>query len=1139
MKRILIFLLLLLPFIGYGQSRVYFGGTRGTDTAYTPNNLRSEGVVVFPTYKQTSDSVLLGVDAMGKLYKIKISAVSGGGGGVTNLGLGDSTVSTRVITSSSGSDVTLPAANNNYAGLMTSTMKKKLDSLSVGGGAFYDSVVMATNYRVDTAKKSLRTDINGRVPNTRTLTINGVGYDLSANRSWTIATGDSSIYATLYRVDTAKNSLRNDINNRVKYTDTSGMLAPYFRKFDTSNLLATKKVVKKLRFTGTTTKTLTLTFADNDTLQASFIDETSGGGTGIKNLNGDTNSTQLFYSSGALVVSSDLSGHHTFTVDTNSVVATKYRLDTAKVNLRTDINSKVPSTRTLTINGTGYDLTANRSWTIPVVDSSTYATNYRVDTAKKNLRTDINGRVPNTRTLTINGTGYDLSANRTWTIPIPDSTVYFSKYRSDTMRNNIYNGNSFIKNQMAVSQSGNFSISGAGVANYLYANRVRSAYDMHAKGVYISTFDFADYIPVRGIQINNVRNGITHLYGFLRKRNDTVTSIIDMLIHFTIDSTTLNPTIAKAVPRQGTYMPVLEIGRFTGTGGGYALYTYDIDTGYFVSLNCNLYSTRDTTDIQYSSGYYGLKMDMTGVIPVSYIISGGGGGSGDSTTFATNYRVDTAKANIRNLINSIPAITDGDKGDITVSGSGTSWNVDKNAITNAKFRQSSALSVVGNSTNSTANVADIAAGSDYQVLRRNGTSIGFGAVNLAQTNAVTGSLNVANGGTGVATITGVMIGNGTSNVSAVTGTASQWLRRNSGNTAYEFFTPSASDIPSLSSLYLPLGGGTLTGAIETQAITPAITETYDIGEPSFQYNNVYAKMVYSNGTELKNVSLTAGTGISITGTYPSLTIAATGGGSASLTKDYIGFGDASNVLTGDSSLKYDGSGTITMNPISADPVITIKKNGTKKGAIRRIASSSSHLYTADNLGVEGNSGLDLFSGNDVNMSTYTGKLTFNTSLSQRITIENSGTIKLNGLATYGAAKYLTVGYGGEVGSTTIPTSSGTYSPTLSNVNNTSSLSLTKASYTKNGAFVDVWIEGSVTVGGSAPEWSCTLPIASTLSSGDLVGVGVVYSSSYGGNVHASKGSGNNATFKIMSDYVGTAIPNTTYTFKINFNYEIK
>jgi hypothetical protein len=49
-------------------------------------------------------------------------------------------------------------------------------------------------------------------------------------------------------------------------------------------------------------------------------------------------------------------------------------------------------------------------------------------------------------------------------------------------------------------------------------------------------------------------------------------------------------------------------------------------------------------------------------------------------------------------------------------------------VTNAKLRQSSALSVIGRSANSSGAPADIAASSDGAVLRRSGTSIGFGTV---------------------------------------------------------------------------------------------------------------------------------------------------------------------------------------------------------------------------------------------------------------------------------------------------------------------------------------------------------------------------------------------------------------------------
>lgn len=62
----------------------------------------------------------------------------------------------------------------------------------------------------------------------------------------------------------------------------------------------------------------------------------------------------------------------------------------------------------------------------------------------------------------------------------------------------------------------------------------------------------------------------------------------------------------------------------------------------------------------------------------------------------------------------------------------------------ANLTQGSALSVLGVTGNSTADFASIAAASDHQVLRRSGTALTFGAVNLAQSAAVTGRLAYAN-----------------------------------------------------------------------------------------------------------------------------------------------------------------------------------------------------------------------------------------------------------------------------------------------------------------------------------------------------------------------------------------------------------
>jgi len=79
----------------------------------------------------------------------------------------------------------------------------------------------------------------------------------------------------------------------------------------------------------------------------------------------------------------------------------------------------VPQSRTLTINGVTYDLSANRVWTIDALPS-------QIGNNGKYLTTDgttaswgaidLSGFVPTSRTITINGTTYDLSADRSWTI---------------------------------------------------------------------------------------------------------------------------------------------------------------------------------------------------------------------------------------------------------------------------------------------------------------------------------------------------------------------------------------------------------------------------------------------------------------------------------------------------------------------------------------------------------------------------------------------------------------------------------------------------------------------------------------------------------------------------------------------------
>jgi len=146
-------------------------------------------------------------------------------------------------------------------------------------------------------------------------------------------------------------------------------------------------------------------------------------------------------------------------------------------------------------------------------------------------------------------------------------------------------------------------------------------------------------------------------------------------------------------------------------------------------------------------------------------VSGGLGISYDS--IAGTIALDTAST--RNTDHASVTLTAGagltGGGDITASrtfdiGAGTGITVNANdiaiatnGVTDTLLRQSSGLSLVGRTANSTGNVADITAASDGQVMRRAGTSIAFGAIDLSSANAVTNALAAANGGTGQSSYT--------------------------------------------------------------------------------------------------------------------------------------------------------------------------------------------------------------------------------------------------------------------------------------------------------------------------------------------------------------------------------------------------
>jgi hypothetical protein len=216
--------------------------------------------------------------------------------------------------------------------------------------------------------------------------------------------------------------------------------------------------------------------------------------------------------------------------------------------------------------------------------------------------------------------------------------------------------------------------------------------------------------------------------------------------------------------------------------------------------------------------------------------------------------------NVVDAVTHLTSLTLGSALPITSGGTGSTSTQFVNLTTNvtgdlpfANLAQGSALSVLGVTGNATADVASIAAGTDNQVLRRSGTTVAFGAVNLASSDAITGALTVTNGGTG-----------GTSQSTARTGLGATTL----GANIFTITNPSAITFPrfnadnTVSSLSAPdfrtaigagTGGGTVTsvggtGTVNGITLTGTVTSSGNL----------------TLGGTLSGVSLTT----QVTGTLP-------------------------------------------------------------------------------------------------------------------------------------------------------------------------------------------------------------------------------------------------------------------------------
>ena len=335
-----------------------------------------------------------------------------------------------------------------YVPYIGATGNVNLGEFNITGSAFIVNGGVASQF----LKADGSLDPTAYTPESRTLTINGVTYNLSADREWdlptideltTIGTGGPATYSGK-TLNIPVYQPQGDYITQLSGEATA--LGPGNASVTLNNDAVIAKILTGLNITGGSV-------VASDSILTAFgkvqnqINGLIGGVQYQGTWNAATNTPFLQSSVGVkghyYVVSvpgnTDLNGITDWRlgdwaiydgtewskVDNTDAVVSVNGYTGAVVLTYSDVGAP-PATRTLTINGIGYDLSADRSWTVGDVRTDSFYANPTWITSlgwSKIINTPttlagygITDAVEDSTTLTINGTAYDLSANRSWNV---------------------------------------------------------------------------------------------------------------------------------------------------------------------------------------------------------------------------------------------------------------------------------------------------------------------------------------------------------------------------------------------------------------------------------------------------------------------------------------------------------------------------------------------------------------------------------------------------------------------------------------------------------------------------------------------------------------------------------------------------